>query len=149
MMNSQNKFSFLTNNVAAERDSDFSKHNEVEPTSIQTNNNVVAPSRHYMLLSKVIRFELEQLEVSKTYVGFNYLVNLLSNELALNTNHESSAYFSQSENLNRDIRHMLQKCWQTNAKFKSSLSRFISPRCGPCPPKLLLNALIEYLHTKF
>ena len=109
------------------------------------------------LTNKLIRQELENLNISKKYTGFKYLVELVNVAITKNMSdaytvenfeYIASTNNSQASNIERDIRHVISVNWKnydSNASniLQVTLLPYIN---GATNTKNILNALI--LHVK-
>lgn len=105
------------------------------------------------LLSKLVKLELQNLEISKKYVGFKYLTDIIVN--ALCNNFYADSYIELFEyvarinlapidTIERDVRHMLLTTWKKNLKFRQTLQTSLQP-LYKVNSKNILNAIITYL----
>lgn len=111
------------------------------------------PSHTSQLLSKILTLELEKLDISNKYVGFNYLVDALSNAFEkdfYSTSHidlftkVASKNLMNVDTIERDVRHMLLKTWNNSSIFKKALMS--SPhKLTKINAKNILNSLLLYL----
>ncbi|MBQ7798232.1 MAG: hypothetical protein IJ371_03830 [Clostridia bacterium] len=103
------------------------------------------------LLNKLISLELGNLEISCKYIGFNYLIDVVSS--ALSTKFYSDNYIdlfkhianislSSIDTIERNVRHMLLTTWKKSCKFREILKPYTPPKTNA---KNILNSLITYL----
>lgn len=122
-------------------------------TNISQSKQIFSPRQPSKLLSKLVELELQNLDVSKKYIGFKYLIELIVN--AISTQCFSSNYIDLFEyvailnlasidTVERDVRHMLVTTWKTSVKFKHILQKFLPNSENP-NSKRILNAIINYI----
>ncbi len=101
---------------------------------------------------KMVRIELEKLNLSKKYLAFKYIVDIICHSLYTNTNDPFStntlSYIAKINNtswnsVERDVRHMLVSNWNANEIFKSAIYKYITRT--DINTKILLTALIDYI----
>ena len=104
-------------------------------------------------LSKLLRTELENIDISKKYTGFKYIVDLITHwfkNKVINT--YSNDLFKEIASINtttydiveRDIRHMLVTTWKNSPKFRTAILPNKQTK-STLPAKQILNGLICYL----
>jgi len=105
------------------------------------------------LMHRLIRCELNNLDISKKYAGFKYIVDLIDNVLKTKiTNPYSSELFKYVASINvttadiveRNIRHMLTTTWKNSTKFRSAILPKKQDKTS-IPAKDILNGIIDYL----
>ena len=105
------------------------------------------------LLSKLVKLELQNLEISKKYIGFKYLTDIIVNALCNNFYSDSyielfkyvaSINLATIDTIERDVRHMLLTTWKNNAKFRQTLQTS-SQHLEKANSKNILNAIITHL----
>lgn len=114
--------------------------------------NSQTPTQPSQLLIKLVRFELEKLQIPTKYIGFNYLnqlaVNYLCNNYTSNTYIELFEYvaginLASIDTIERDVRHMLLITWKNNSYFRNTL------QCNNVlekpNSKNILSAILSYL----
>lgn len=140
---------FFSNFCLANNIDSLNKFLSVNSKNLQTEYNTSN------LLNKLIVLELQKLDISPKYVGFNYLASVLTNVFANNfysSNYidlfECVAYnnLSTIDTIERSIRHMLSTTWKNSDRFKSCLKSTSSKMSRPSA-KAILNALIVYMKT--
>lgn len=116
-------------------------------------NNISTKLPTSSLLNKLIMLELENLGISKKYIGFKYLVDIITNSICKNTSIPYSAeQFEYIANINsstpdaieRDIRHMLLSSWKASKTLQITLCSKLSLKQQPNAKSVLIN-LIRYL----
>lgn len=121
--------------------------------SISLSLNILPSNNTSSLLYKLIHFELEKLGLSNKYIGFKYLINVLTNALGSNFycneyinlfECASRTYSTPIDTIERDIRHMLLSNWKNNLKFKENLLK-TNHQIQKLNGKTLINAIITYL----
>ena len=105
------------------------------------------------LLYRLIRFELDGLGVSKKYIGYKYLVDIVYSVIV---NEETDCYsfslfeevakqnFCGPELIERDIRHMLTMTFNTNLKFQKQILSNSKNKTN-INSKFILNNLINFI----
>ena len=113
--------------------------------------NPVQPSK---LLVKLVKSELEKLQISTKYIGFNYLtqlaVNYLCNTYSQKTYIELFEYvtslnLASIDTIERDVRHMLLTTWKTNDHFRQEIQQYTA--LEKPNSKNILNAVLLYLKS--
>ena len=81
-------------------------------------------------IHRIVSFELENIGVSKTYLGFKYILDLIilcikdrQNLTSLDSKFErvGEVNLSNKGAVERDVRHMLNQCWKNNSTFRNTL----------------------------
>lgn len=114
--------------------------------------NNIYPQQPHTLLYKLIKLELEKLDLATKYIGFEYLAESLTNALSTQFYTDNyidifqcvaTSHLSTIDTIERNIRHMLSTTWKNSAKFKYILST----NCKIEKPnsKNILKAIIEYI----
>lgn len=105
------------------------------------------------LLSKLIELELTNLDISKKYIGFKYLTDLIvnafcsqfySNNYIQLFEYVATSHLQSIDTIERDVRHMLLTTWERSEKFKSILQQYCPTSHKPNSKKLL-KAIISHL----
>ena len=100
------------------------------------------------IVTQIIRTEIENLGISKKYLGFKYVVDIISCAIfnniedAYNNNmfeFIASINHVNTHNVERDIRHMLISCYNSCVKIKNIV------KISKINAKNILNNLIKYL----
>lgn len=103
------------------------------------------------LLNRLIRLELEKINISKKYVGFKYLTEILVFSFDRKIQNEGTNVVIETANLNgvsvdainHDIKHMFLNCCRQNDKLCKILNGGV---VGVCDIKSMLNNLVKYIH---
>ena len=107
------------------------------------------------LLTKLVQYELQKLQIPTKYIGFNYLtqlsVNYLCNNYSSNTYIElfecvASINIASIDTIERDVRHMILTTWKNNPNFRNILQRHSNIE-KPNSKNILLS-LLSYLKSK-
>ena len=115
--------------------------------------NIKPPEHTLTLLNKLVRLELENLNISSKYTGFNYLIEILSNAMRHNFYCDdyiklfecvATSHFASLDTIERAVRHMLISNWKENYTFRNALK--LDKNLFPKPnSKNILNAILDYL----
>lgn len=114
--------------------------------------NLNPPTQPSTLLTKLVKYELQKLQIPTKYVGFNYLtqlaVNYLCNNYPPNTYIELFEYvasinLASIDTIERDVRHMILTTWKNNTQFRNILER--SEHIEKPNSKNILNHILAYL----
>ena len=127
----------------------YTYHNldDIKPT-LMSLNPIAIPS----FIQKMVRIELEKLNLSKKYLAFKYLVDIIcyslytGNKDTFSTNMLSHIALINStswSSVERDVRHMLTSNWNSNEIFRSVICKHISGT--EINTKILIDALISYI----
>ena len=117
-------------------------------STLMSLNPIAIPS----FIQKMVRIELEKLNLSKKYLAFKYLVDTICHSLYTGDKNTFStntlSYIALINNtswnsIERDIRHMLTSNWNSNETFKSAICKHISGT--EINTKILVDALISYI----
>ena len=114
----------------------------------------IKPQEHSLtLLNKLVKLELENLNISDKYTGFDYLIEILSNAMRHNFYCDdyiklfecvASSHLASLDTIERAVRHMLISNWKENITFKTALN--LNKNIIEKPnSKNILNAILDYL----
>lgn len=115
------------------------------------NKNISTALQTPSLIEKVVRLELENIGILKKYIGFKYLVDLLS--IALKQQIDTPYNFEiftivgslnncLADTIEHDIRHMIISCWKNNQYLKDAVNYKNNSHISA---KNIVNKLIIYL----
>lgn len=85
---------------------------------------------NHSVIHKVVSAELEKIGITKTYIGFKYIVDLIvlclkdrKSLIPLDAKLDKVALVNSinKASVERDIRHMLNTCWKNNEVFRNVL----------------------------
>ena len=116
--------------------------------------NLNQPIQPSSLLIKLVKYELQKLQIPTKYVGFNYLtqlaVNYLCNNYPQNTYIElfecvASQNFASLDTIERDVRHMILTTWKNNPNFRNILQHKTS--IEKPNSKNILNLILAHLKS--
>lgn len=119
-------------------------------SNLIANKKISSAPRKKPLIYQIVNAELEKLNLTKKYVGFKYLSDLLVDALKQNNlDPYNPQMFSKVAFINnvtidsveKDIRHMLMKNWKTSSVLKTQLNINKSAVSS----RELLKSVIEYL----
>ncbi|MBQ8522711.1 MAG: hypothetical protein IJ458_03515 [Clostridia bacterium] len=105
------------------------------------------------LINKLVKLELENLDISSKYVGFKYLTDVLANALSINFfgdnyinlfEYVASIHLANIDTIERDVRHMLLSTWKNSPKFRNTIQNHLNLNKKP-NSKNILNAVLNYL----
>lgn len=107
-----------------------------------------------MLIEKLVGRELETLGIDKKYLGFKYLLDLITHTMNDHNLSDEKAYalignICNKTNMDpviveRDIRHMLTTCWKKNMVLQSTLTKFVNGKYPLCNKNLLSTVLLYF-----
>ena len=119
--------------------------------SLIYNKQISITPRPLPLAHQIIRNELEKLHLSKKYIGFKYVSDIIIESLKQNitdaytpTLFKKVAIINQvtEDSVERDIRHMLMKTWKNCPEFKAQFTNINKQTTNS---KELLNNIISYI----
>ena len=131
----------------------ISDMNKLEQFIVSNSHNLFTEYKKSQLLNKLITLELTKIDLSPKYVGFEYLVTILSNIFTNNFHHSSYielfecvAYNNSHtiDTIERNIRHMLSTTWKNSDIFKTCL-KSTTPKLTRPSARTILDALIIYI----
>lgn len=109
------------------------------------------------IVQRILAMEMEKVGISKSYIGFKYLVDLLvlnvldrQSLISLDEKFEKLAILNNisKECIERDLRHMLNSCWKNSDTFRDTLLNF-NKSTFTINFKNLISVTIKYFISLF
>ncbi len=135
--------------------SSSSNYNEIVSSFISSlaNKSIPLTPKPIPFAVQIVNSELEKLNLSKKYIGFKYISDIVIEAIKRNINDVYTPSLFQrvailnnvaEDSVERDIRHILMKTWRNCPQFKQNLSNINKPKVKAHD---ILNAIVEYIHN--